>query len=72
MRDLREIFIWFLLSDVLMLTSAATEVVAHKMPAPLDGALMLQANILAALCLGSLAIALGGMALTAIRWKRSR
>lgn len=72
MRDLREILIWFLLSDVLMLTSAATEVVAHKMPAPLDGALMLQANIFAALCFASFAIALGGMALTAIRWRRSR
>ncbi|MFE8582927.1 hypothetical protein ACFX59_02350 [Sphingomonas sp. NCPPB 2930] len=72
MRDLREILIWFLLSDVLMLASAATEVVAPKMPAPLDSALILQTNVFAALCLGSLAIALGGMALTAIRWKRSR
>lgn len=72
MRDLREILIWFLLSDFLMLTSAATEVVAHKMPAPLDGALILQANIFSALCLAALAIALGGMALTAIRWRRTR
>lgn len=72
MRDLREILIWLLISDILMLTSAATEVVAHKMPAPLDAALILQANIFATLCLAALAIALGGMVLTAIRWRRSR
>lgn len=72
MRDLRKILIWFLLSDVLMLASAATEVAAHKMPAPLDSALLLQANGFAALCLGTLAIALGGTVLTSIRWRRSR
>lgn len=72
MRDLRETLIWFLLSDVLMVTSAATEVVAHKMPVPLDGALILQANIFSALSLMSVAIALGGLALTGFRWRRSR
>lgn len=71
MRDLREVLIWFLLSDVLMLTSAGTQALANMTSDPMRGALTLQASIFSTLCLVSLVIALSGTALAIFRWRKS-